>query len=429
MTHHQPRRAAGVSLPVLLFLPLACACFLTTSATVTAADSLKPPQPPASVTAGDHPWDDGTKIDVTFELSPDDRPDANPKRVASYIVERGGEADGAFEAVGIPLVPDAAAFSITTTIEKCRRGEPYYFRVIAVAPDGSKSAPAVTAKPAIGVRQWFDLDHLWLAVVLAVMCGAIVFCIETARRGRPIKIRRIAALDAVEEAVGRATEMGRSCIFCPGVQDLNEMQTVAGINVLSHVAKVAAKYDAKVEVPTARSLVMTTARETVHASFLAAGVPESYNEDHIYYVTDEQFGYAAYVTGKMAREKPAAAFYMGCFYAESLMLAETGNLIGAIQIAGTAEPAQLPFFIAACDYTLIGEEFYAASAYLSGDPDQLGSLKGQDFGKILVACLLIVGSLIATAGVLALRSDTVRVQEIGAKLSQANTYLRDTVLK
>jgi hypothetical protein len=424
MTHNQPRRAAGVSPPVLLLLPLACVFLLTNSA--TAADSAKPPQPPASVTAGDHPWDDGTKIDVTFQLSPDDHPDASPKRVANYIVERGGEANGGFETVGIPLVPDASAFSITTTIEKCRRGEPYYFRVIAVAPDGSKSAPAVTQHAAIAVRQWFDLDHLWLAVVLAVMCGAIVFCIETARRGRPIKIRRIAALDAVEEAVGRATEMGRSCIFCPGVQDLNEMQTVAGINVLSHVAKVAAKYDAKVEVPTARSLVMTTARETVHASFLAAGVPESYNEDHIYYVTDEQFGYAAFVTGKMAREKPAAAFYMGCFYAESLMLAETGNLIGAIQIAGTAEPAQLPFFIAACDYTLIGEEFYAASAYLSGDPDQLGSLKGQDFGKILVACLLIVGSLIATVGVLANRYG---MTDMGTHLAQATTYLRDTVLK
>jgi hypothetical protein len=213
------------------------------------------------------------------------------------------------------------------------------------------------------------------------------------------------------------------------VQDLNEMQTVAGINVLSHVAKVAAKYDAKVEVPTARSLVMTTARETVHSSFLAAGVPESYNEDLIYYVTDEQFGYAAFVTGKMAREKPAAAFYMGCFFAESLMLAETGNLIGAIQIAGTAEPAQLPFFIAACDYTLIGEEFYAASAYLSGDPDQLGSLKGQDFGKILVACLLIVGSLIATAGVLAKRYDQPNMNKLGKQLSEATTYLRDTVLK
>jgi hypothetical protein len=116
-------------------------------------------------------------------------------------------------------------------------------------------------------------------------------------------------------------------------------------------------------------------------------------------VTDEQFGYTAYVSGLIVREKPAACFYMGCFYAESLILAETGNSVGAIQIAGTAMPSQLPFFVAACDYTLIGEEFFAASAYLSGQPDQLGSLKGQDVGKLIVAAVLVIGCLLATVAV------------------------------
>ena len=87
---------------------------------------------------------------------------------------------------------------------------------------------------------------------------------------------------------------------------------------------------------------------------------------------------------------------MGTFFAESLILAETGNSIGAIQIAGTSEAAQLPFFIAACDFTLIGEELFAASAYLSGEPQQLGSLKGQDAGKALAAGVLIFGCLLAT---------------------------------
>jgi hypothetical protein len=163
---------------------------------------------------------------------------------------------------------------------------------------------------------------------------------------------------------------------------------------------------------------MTAARETVQAAFLAAGRPDSYSEDLIYYVTDEQFGYVAFLTGKMVREKPAACFYLGAFYAESLMLAETGNSIGAIQIAGTAEPAQLPFFVAACDYTLIGEEFFAASAYLSGDPDQLGSLQGQDLGKLVVGTLLICGSLCATLAVL-----------VGGQYSEIVDYLRNTVLK
>jgi hypothetical protein len=87
---------------------------------------------------------------------------------------------------------------------------------------------------------------------------------------------------------------------------------------------------------------------------------------------------------------------MGCFFAESLILAENGNAVGAIQIAGTAETAQLPFFVASCDYTLIGEEFFAASAYLSGAPDQLGTLRGQDIAKALIVVALVLGAGMAT---------------------------------
>ena len=92
----------------------------------------------------------------------------------------------------------------------------------------------------------------------------------------------------------------------------------------------------------------------------------------------------------MLRDKPAACFYQGKFYAESLILAETGNSIGAIQIAGTASQAQIPFFVTACDYTLIGEEFLTASAYLSQKPSLLGSIKGQDVGKFIIMMAIIL---------------------------------------
>jgi hypothetical protein len=116
----------------------------------------------------------------------------------------------------------------------------------------------------------------------------------------------------------------------------------------------------------------------------------------VYYLTDDQFGYAAALDGLFLRERPAAVFLQGQFYAESLILAETANSVGSIQIAGTAMPSQLPFFVAACDYTLIGEELFAASAYLSKDPKLLGSLKGQDVGKFIFLLVILVGVLFLT---------------------------------
>ena len=161
-----------------------------------------------------------------------------------------------------------------------------------------------------------------------------------------------------------------------------------------------AKYDTKLDVPVSRSMVLAAARETVKQSYLSAGRPDAYNDDIVHYVTDEQFGYVAFLDGTMVRDKPAACFYLGSFFAESLILAETGNSIGAIQVAGTAQPAQLPFFVAACDYTLIGEELFAASAYLSKEPRALGSLKGADAGKVLASLAIGFGVLFETLRVL-----------------------------
>lgn len=263
---------------------------------------------------------------------------------------------------------------------------------------------ATRATPAVAIatptttpeRPLFNRQKTALFLWIVFIGAAVTVSVWLAKSGRPIKIRRIAALEAVDNAVGRATEMGRSILFVPGIQDMDNIQTVAGLTMLGRVAKTAAEYDATIEVPTCRSLVMEAARDTVRASYLSAGRADGFSADRITYITDDQFGYVAHVVGNMVREKPATCFYMGCFFAESLIFSETGNAIGAIQIAGTAESSQLPFFVAACDYTLIGEEFFAASAYLSGEPAQLGTLRGQDIGKFAVGALITLGVFVST---------------------------------
>jgi hypothetical protein len=171
---------------------------------------------------------------------------------------------------------------------------------------------------------------------------------------------------------------------------MDNVQTLAGVTILGRVAELAAQYETYLDVPVSRSLVMVTAREIVKEAYSKAGRPDAFQEDQVHYLTDDQFGCAAGIDGMVVRERPATIFFMGSFYAESLILAETGNSIGAIQIAGTGQPSQLPFFVAACDYTLIGEELFAASAYLSREPKLLGSLKGQDIGKAAILIALSI---------------------------------------
>lgn len=374
------------------------------------------PPPPSDLIVRDRPNDDGSSLGVEW-TEPADLTSVDHYEIS--VDTRGG--DGGFEKkIDVP-VGTSSAF-----LEELSPDSNYLVRIVAVSDDGDRSSTLETTEPVSPKINWFNSGRTWLAILLALVCGVVLLYIVAARRGMKLWVRPIAGLDAVTDAVGRAVEMGKSVLFIPGIQDINDIQTVAGVTILSRVARIAAEYDAEIKVPTSRSLVMATARETVEASFLHAGRPDSYNPDDIYYLTDEQFGYVAGVTGQMVREKPAACFYMGSFYAESLILAETGNSIGSIQLAGTAQPSQLPFFIAACDYTLIGEEFFAASAYLSGEPQQLGSLKGQDFGKLLCAALIVTGCFMAT--IVALLATKADAGASSSMLAKPLAYLHDNVL-
>ena len=236
---------------------------------------------------------------------------------------------------------------------------------------------------------YFNESRFIMFICIVLLSGTVIFYIQKAERGEDIYLRPIPGLSAIEEAVGRATEMGKKVLFVPGISDMDQVETIAGVIILGHVAKMTAQYETGLDVPVSKSIVMEAAREICRESYLVQGRPDLFRDNMVHYLTEEQFAYAAGVDGIMVREKPAACLYMGKFYAESLILAETGNSIGAIQVAGTGSPTQIPFFVTACDYTLIGEEFFAASAYLSKKASLIGSLKGQDMAKFVVITMIV----------------------------------------
>ncbi|MCK4251568.1 hypothetical protein KAX97_08960 [candidate division WOR-3 bacterium] len=351
--------------------------------------SSKPPAPPTKVLPKDKPNDAGGSIIVTWIKSSDDV--EGDELVKEYLIFRSGTRDGEFE-----LIETASKgfekFVDGTTIDGTR----YYYMV--KASDGVLHSQPEISEAVSSSAQWFHTGRVNMLVAAVIISFLILWFIRQAKSGKEIYIRPIAGLEAVDDAVGRATEMGKPIMYIPGIMDMDNMQTIASVVILGRVARKAAQYETPLLVPCSRSIVMSAAQETVKEAYLDVGRPDAYNADKISYLTDDQFGYAAGVDGMMLREKPGAIFYMGCFYAESLILAETGHSTGAIQIAGTAMPSQLPFFVTACDYTLIGEELFAASAYLSKEPLLLGSLKGQDMGKAILIAVLVGGVILVSLG-------------------------------
>ena len=247
------------------------------------------------------------------------------------------------------------------------------------------------------ISNWFYKDKLAM-LIATFLFGFIVFImINKARRGDDLYIRPISGIQEIDNAIGRATEMGKPILFVPGLSGIQDVATLAGLSILGRVAKKAAEYDTKILVPVRDFIVLPVAQETVKEAYYEAGKPDAYDPNSAFFLTTSQFAFVAGVNGVMIREETATNFYMGMFWAEALIMTETGNMTGAIQIAGTDAITQIPFFITTCDYTLIGEELYAASAYLSNEPLMLGTLKAQDYSKMIILGFIVLGSILSTA--------------------------------
>ncbi len=244
---------------------------------------------------------------------------------------------------------------------------------------------------------WFNTETLATLIASLITILIVLYTTYSKKSAARFKMREIAGLRAFDDAVGRATEMARPVLYTPGWGgDIQRPTTIASLNILSHVAEKTASYDCRLLFPTHDPVIMAVAQEVARESYARIGQPDRFRESDIAYVSSSQFGYAAAVDGLISRLKPASIFLLGTFEAESLILAETGNSINAIQIAGTDSTIQLSFFIVACDYTLIGEELFAASGYLSGDRSILASVRAQDIMKVIITLLLSIAVVWST---------------------------------
>ncbi len=234
-----------------------------------------------------------------------------------------------------------------------------------------------------------------------VMMATMLYAARYARQGKKINIRKLAALEAIPDAIGRATEAGRPVHFTPGLAALTweeAPQTFAAMSLLSYVARLTARFDVRLIVTLVQPDVLPLAQETVRQAYLSEDRYSSLSNADVWFVANEQFPYAAAVSGIIKRDEVAANFMFGAFWAENLMIAEVGTQVDAFQVSGTASVGQVPFFVTTTDYCLIGEELYAASAFVADDVVQLGAILGQEICKGIAALLLVVGVIVTALG-------------------------------
>jgi hypothetical protein len=390
-----------------IFLAFILSILILQYASATTADEAGSLIPPADLQAFDTPNDNAKSVSLRWASSPSE------SATAEYVVYASLRKNDPFitEVLRINSKTmyeqgsDSSFHYVEINPEKFFNKESdvaggrssYFFKLVMMSNSENVTVNEIASATPKG--NWFNWKKLNNFIILITFSALVLWFIEHAKKNPNLYLRKISGLDAIDDALGRATEMGKPVLYVHGLNGMGSISTIAAVNILGRIAIRVAEYDTTLKVSNIDPIVMSVSQEVVKESYLEAGRPDAYVQDNVFMAASEQFPYVAAVSGIMIREKTAANFFMGYFYAESLILAETGASTGAIQIAATDSYTQLPFFITTCDYTLIGEELYAASAYLSREPLLLGSLRAQDIAKGIIISALVIGAALATVGI------------------------------
>jgi hypothetical protein len=247
---------------------------------------------------------------------------------------------------------------------------------------------AVFGNLGIGVQH-----ALMLALLLPFFPLLLLLNRRIRERGKP-QLRPIPGYDASQEYMGQATESGRAVhvsMGTGGVGTAVSMESLAGITVLEHIAARALATGLEPIVTISDPSLLPVAQDVVRDACRAQGYPEGYDRACVRFIASDKVAYAAGVGDILGHAQVAANVMVGSFGDEYLLISEVGARNGLRQVGGTTSTQILPFVYASTDDALIGEEIFAAGAYLLDKTSHLASLATQDWLRTAIIFTIVIG--------------------------------------
>lgn len=245
------------------------------------------------------------------------------------------------------------------------------------------------------------LQALMLAVFLPFLIPFFYLLYRASRSPSRPRLRAIPAYDSLKKLMSRAAETGQAVHVSAGtggVSGPRTADTLAGLNTLEFLADRAANSDIPPLVTVTEPTAFPAALDQLRRAYERQGYPEEFRLDQARYIAPPVNGsavpYAAGVMDILGHEPIAANVMVGAFGDEYLLMTEPPAQNNILQVGGTANPNVLPFTYLTMSEPLLGEEIYAAGAYLLERVGHYTSLLAQDVFRVVLV-LVVIGVVIA----------------------------------
>jgi hypothetical protein len=248
------------------------------------------------------------------------------------------------------------------------------------------------------MSSWLELTGLGIVVFSAVMMLALAFL----RRKSPTVFRDIPAFTRLRQAVGLVVEDGSRLHVSLGRGSLSTPQSasaLAGLALLRRLADLTSAGDQPPIATSGDAPLAILSQDTLQA---AAKYTDRAASDLIAgrLTGLTPFSYAAGAIPAIRDEKVSANVLMGNFGVEVALLTDAVERENTFVIAGSDNLTAQALIYASAQEPLVGEEIFAAGAYVESGSLHSSSLTVQDVLRWLVIAAILVGAGLTLAGIL-----------------------------
>lgn len=234
-----------------------------------------------------------------------------------------------------------------------------------------------------------------IELIIILVSASLLFGITLWKRKSPANLREMPALTRLYRTLGLSIEDGTRLHISLGSGSLLDARggsALAGLAMLRHIAERTSVSDKPSVASAGDPMLGLLTQDTLQSGYQAAGVEELYVPTTGRVTGLSPFGYAAGAMNISQNENVSANIIIGHFGPEAALLAEASDRENIVMIGASDDLTGQSVLFANTQDAFIGEELFAAGAYLGAGASHVASLTVQDILRWVVILALLGGA-------------------------------------
>jgi hypothetical protein len=249
-----------------------------------------------------------------------------------------------------------------------------------------------------------SLINTYLGLLFILLClGLILYYILSDHTRAKINLRSIQAFSHFRREVDLAVEAGKRLHISLGRGNINDLQggsAFIGLTILDRCARAASNSDRPPMTTSGDGIITILSQDTLQSTYRSLATEQRYDPTNARLTGLSPMAYAAGAMPTIHDEQISANIFAGHFGTEIALLTEAGERSRSLTVGGSDSIHAQAVLYATSDETLLGEELYAAGAYLGAGVAHSASLRAQDILRWVLVVAILIGAILKLLGIL-----------------------------